>query len=88
MRLLDRGVAGSKAKLVTGAEVGKVHIGAVSLQEKFLKDFGRNGEKANRAIKSDVMGRLTNFRQLSEWVVGEGEHAVEVGGKEHDSCRW
>ena len=39
-------MAGSKAKLVTGDEAGNVHIGPESLQEKFLNDLGRNGEKA------------------------------------------
>ena len=34
MRLLYRGMARSKAKLVTGNEVGKVHIGLESLQEE------------------------------------------------------
>jgi hypothetical protein len=88
-------VAGSKAKLVTRDEVGKVHIGPESLQEKFLKDLGRDEEKVNRAIGSDVMGRLTRFRHYynlckfpQERVVGETEHAVEEGGKEDDSCRW
>jgi hypothetical protein len=33
MRLVDRGVAGSKTKLVTRNEVGKVHIRSKSLQE-------------------------------------------------------
>jgi len=47
MRLLYRGMARSKAKLVTGHEVGKVHIGLESLQEEFLKDLGRNREEAN-----------------------------------------
>jgi hypothetical protein len=37
MRLLDRGVARSKAKLVAGDKVGKVHIGPESLQDEFLK---------------------------------------------------
>jgi hypothetical protein len=41
--------------------VGKVHIGLESLQEEFLKDLRRNGEKADRAIGSDVMGRLSRF---------------------------
>jgi hypothetical protein len=53
MRLLDRGVAGSKAKLVTGDEMGKVRIGPETLQE-FLKDLRRNGEKADR-IGSDII---------------------------------
>ena len=61
MRSLDRGMAGSKAKLVTGNEVGNVHVGPESLQEKFLKDLGRDAEKANRMIGSNVMGRLTRF---------------------------
>jgi hypothetical protein len=61
MRLLDRGVAESKTKLVTRNEVGKVHILPESLQEEFLKDLRRNGQKADRAIESDVMGRLTRF---------------------------
>jgi hypothetical protein len=93
MRLLDRGVAGLKAKLVTGNEVGKVHIGPESLQE-FLKYLRRNGEKADRAIGSDVMGRLTRFRHHynlcifpHERVVGEPEHAVVESG-EDDSRGW
>jgi hypothetical protein len=61
MRLLDSRVAGSKAKLVAGDEVGKVHIGPQSLQENFLKDLRQNGEKADRAIGSDVMGRFAKF---------------------------
>ena len=62
MCLLDRGMAGSKAKLVTGKEVGKFHIESKSLQEKFLLDLEWNGEKTNRAIGGDVMGQLTRFR--------------------------
>ena len=45
MRLLYRGMARSKAKLVTGNEVGKFHIGLESLQEDFLKDLRRNREE-------------------------------------------
>jgi hypothetical protein len=70
-------------------------MGPESLQEKFLEDLGRDGEKANRAIGSDIMGRLTRFRHhynfckyTQERVVGEAEHAVEEGGKEDDSRRW
>jgi len=44
MRVLDRGVAVSKAKLVVRDKVGKFHIGPKSLQE-FLKDLRQNGEK-------------------------------------------
>ena len=62
MRLLYRGMARSKAKLVTGNELGKVNIGLESLQEEFLKDLGRNREEANWAIGSDFMRRLTRFR--------------------------
>ena len=47
MRLLYRGMARSKAKLLNGNEGGKVHIGLESLQEEFLKDLGRNREEAN-----------------------------------------
>jgi hypothetical protein len=91
MRLLDREVAGSKTKLVTRNEVGKVQVGPESLQE-FLKDLRRNGEKADRAIRSDVMGRLTRFwnhynlcKFSQERIVGEAEHAVIESGKEDDS---
>jgi hypothetical protein len=61
MRLLDRGVAGSEAKLVAGDKMGTVHIGPESLQEEFLKDLRQNGEKADRAIGSDAMGRFAMF---------------------------
>jgi hypothetical protein len=61
MRLLDRGVARSKAKLVARNKVGKVHFGPESLQEEFLKDLRRDGEEADRAIGSDVMGRFARF---------------------------
>jgi hypothetical protein len=94
MRLLDRGVAGSKTKLVTRNEVGKVHIEPESLQE-FLKDLRRNGEEVERAIGCDVLGRLTWFwyhyylcKFPQERIVGETEHAVVEGGKEDDSRGW
>jgi hypothetical protein len=61
MRLLDRGVAGSKAKLVARDKMGKVHIGSESLQEEFLKDLRHDGEKADRAIGSNVIGRFARF---------------------------
>jgi hypothetical protein len=95
MRLLDRGVAGSKTKLVTRNEMGKFHIGPESLQEAFLKDLRRNGEEADRAIGSDVIGRLTRFwhhynlcKFPQERIVGEAEHAVVENGKEDDSRGW
>ena len=95
MRLLYRGMARSKAKLVTGNKVGNVHIGLESLHEEFLKDLGRNREEANWAIGSDFMGRFTRFRHHyylcnfpQERVVGEAVYAVEVGGKEGDSRGW
>ena len=62
MRLLYRGMARSKAKLVTGNEVGKVHIGLESLQEEFLKDLRRNREEANWAIESDYQ-QITHHSQ-------------------------
>ena len=58
MRLLDRGVVRSKAKLVARDKVGKVHIGPKSLQEEFLKDLGQNGEKADVAIGGYVIGQF------------------------------
>jgi hypothetical protein len=64
MRLLYRGMARSKAKLVIGNEAGKVHIGLESLQEEFLKDLRRNREYAIWAIGSDFMSRLTRFRTI------------------------
>jgi len=92
MRLLVRGVAGSKAKLVARDKVGKVHVGPESLQEEFLKDLGQNMEKADGAIEGYVMGRFARFwdhydlcKIPQEWVVGEAEHAVVEGGKEDDS---
>jgi len=95
MRLLYRGMARSKAKLVTGNGVGKVHIALESLQEEFLKDLGRNREEANWAIGSDFMGRLTRLwhhydlcKFPQEWVVGKAEYAAEEGGKEGDGCGW
>ena len=88
-------MARSVAKLVTGNEVGKVHISLESLQEEFLKDLGRDGEKANWAIGSDVTSRLTRFRHhydlckfLQEWVVRKAVHAVEEGSKEGDNRGW
>jgi hypothetical protein len=95
MRLLDRGVAGSKAKLVARDKVGKVHIRPKSLQEEYLKDLRQNGEKADRAIGSDVMGRFARFwhhydlcKFPQEWVVGEAEHAAVESGKEDNSRGW
>ena len=95
MRLLDRGVARSKAKLVARVKLGKVHIGPESLQEDFLKDLGQSGEKADGAIGDYVMGRFALFwdhydlrKFPQEWVVGEAKHAVVEGGKEDDSRVW
>jgi hypothetical protein len=95
MRLLDRGVAGSKTKLVARDEVGEVHIRSESRQEEFFKDLGQNGEKADRAIRSYVMGRFARFwdhydlcKFPQEWVVGEAKYAVVEGGKEDDSRVW
>jgi hypothetical protein len=95
MRLLDRGVAGSKTKLVTRNEVGKVHIGPESLQEEFLKDLRRKAKEADRAIGRDVLGRLTRFwhnynlcKFPQEQMVGEAEHAVVESDKEDDSRGW
>jgi len=62
MRLLYRGMDRSKAKLVTGNEVGKVHVGLESLQEEFLKDLRRNREEANWAIESDYQ-QITHHSQ-------------------------
>jgi hypothetical protein len=61
MPLLDREVAGSKAKLVARDKMGKVHMGLVSLQEEFLKDLRHDGEKADRAIGCNVQGRFARF---------------------------
>jgi hypothetical protein len=92
MRLLDRGVAWSKAKLLVGDEVGKVHIGPESLEEEFLKDLTQNGENADRTIGSDVMGWFARFwhhydlcKFPQDRVVGEAEHAVVESGKEDNS---
>jgi len=60
--LLDRGVPGAKTELVTRNEEGEVHIRPEALQEESLENLRRYGEKANRAIGCDVMGRLTRFR--------------------------
>jgi hypothetical protein len=74
--------------------VGNVHIGRESLQKEFLKYLRQNGEKADRAIGSDVMGRFARFDHYDlrkfpqERVIGEPEHAVVDSGKEDDSRGW
>ena len=64
MCLLDRGVAGAKSELVTRNEEGEVHIRPEALQEGWLEDLRRNGEKANGTIGCYVMGRVTGVRHL------------------------
>ena len=45
MRLLYRGVARSEAKLVTGNEVGEVHIGLKSFRRNFSKTLDGMGRR-------------------------------------------
>jgi hypothetical protein len=83
VRLMDGRMASSKAKLVIRERRREVNITSEPFQQEFLKNLRRNGKKANRSIRGDVIDEFVMFSYHydlcdfpQEWVIGEAKHAI------------